>query len=183
MVNRTDNSIKNPDREGWLLLGIAAFILIMFFLKLFNVLLPELQKTDMALREHHAIKLEPGMDKAVLKTIIADGNYYGDSRDVELLADSLCQKLFTTGPLDNLGALNKNAFAVLAPLPWHTNMGGTDFQERLIASRQRLGFDSALYVQELMHPGNYPSVQQAGTMQKPGAYSTMIIPCRLYWCS
>jgi cell division protein FtsW (lipid II flippase)/cell division protein FtsI/penicillin-binding protein 2 len=168
MINRIDNSIKNTNREGWLLLIVAALILTMLFVKLFSVLLPPLQKTDIALKEHRAIKLEAGMDKEVLKNILVNGNYYTDSRDIDLLVDSLSQKLFTTGSPDNLGALNKNAFAVLAPLPWNTTMGGTDFQDRLIASRQRLGFDSALYVQELIHPVDYVPAPSNGTMQLGG---------------
>ena len=73
------------------------------------------------------------------------------------------------GTPDNLGALNKNNFSVLAPLAWNSNIGGIDFQQRLTASRQRLGFDSVLYVQELSHPENYSPLPQAGgTMQISG---------------
>ncbi|WP_315820337.1 hypothetical protein [Paraflavitalea speifideaquila] len=71
---------------------------------------------------------------------------------MNLLVDSLAAKLLQLGQPDNLGALNKAAYAITAPLPWKTTMGGLDFQDRLRASRQRLGFDSALYVQELAGP-------------------------------
>ena len=169
MAVRTGNSNNNTNREGWLLLTAAALILLLLFFKLFNVLSPDLEKAGDALRQHRAIKLEAGMDKEVLKRIIEDGNYYTDKRDIDLLADSLSQKLFSTGHPDNLGALNKNAFAISAPVSWKTDMGGVDFQDRVTASRQRLGFDSALYVQELTHPGNYPStLTSSGDMQMSG---------------
>ncbi|MEO5595249.1 MAG: FtsW/RodA/SpoVE family cell cycle protein [Chitinophagaceae bacterium] len=157
MATRIKHSNNNSSREGWLLLVVAALILLLLFFKLFTVLSPELEKTSTALNQHRAIKLAAGMDKEIFKNIIADGNYYTDKRDIDLLADSLSQKLLTTNRLDNLGSLNKNAFAITAPLPWKTETGGTDFRDRLTASRQRLGFDSALYVQELNHPVSYPS--------------------------
>ncbi|HTE11708.1 MAG TPA: FtsW/RodA/SpoVE family cell cycle protein, partial [Chitinophagaceae bacterium] len=178
MKANTNNLNNNNNTEGWLLLAGAALILLLLFFKLFNVLSPELEKATIARSEHRAIVLEAGMDKEVLKKIIEEGNYYTDKRDIDLLADSLSQKLLNTDPLDNLGSLNKNAFAIAAPLPWKTGMGGADFQDRLTASRQRLGFDSALYVQELTHPlisvgpvrsGNYPSTPRpAGNMEMSG---------------
>jgi cell division protein FtsW (lipid II flippase)/cell division protein FtsI/penicillin-binding protein 2 len=169
MAATTNNSNNYTNREGWVLLVVAALILLLLFFKLFDALHPKLEKADAALREHRAIRLEAGMDKEVLKRIIADGNYYTDKRDIDLLADSLTQKLLTINRLDNLGSLNKNAFAITAPLPWKTGIGGADFQDRLTASRQRLGFDSTLYVQELTHPVNYPStLRPAGNMEISG---------------
>src|ERR1700712_3440496 len=165
----TNNSNTYTNREGWFLLVVAALILLLLFFKLFNVLRPELEKADADLRAHRAIKLEAGLDAAVLKNIISDGNYYTDARDIDLLIDSLPQKLFNTPRPDNLGALNKNAFSIAAPLSWKTNIGGVDFQDRLTASRQRLGFDSALYVQELTHPADYPSaLRLIGNMKMSG---------------
>lgn len=169
MAATTNHANNNMNREGWMLLSAAALVLLLLFFKLFTVLDPDLEKSATALRQHRAIKLEAGIDKEALKRIIEDGNYYNDKRDIDLLADSLSQKLFNTGQPDNLGALNKNAFAITAPLSWKTDMGGTDFQDRLTASRQRLGFDSALYVQELTHPGNYPStLPRSGNRQMSG---------------
>lgn len=169
MTAGTKHSNQSTNAEGWWLLLLAAAVLLLLFFKLFTVLRPDLEKTAEALRQHRAIKLEAGMDKDILKKIIADGNYYSDQRDIDLLADSLSAQLFTTGQPDNLGALNKTGFAITAPLAWKSPIGGTDFQDRLTASRQRLGFDSALYVQELLHPGNYPSsLKQTGNKEISG---------------
>jgi cell division protein FtsW (lipid II flippase)/cell division protein FtsI/penicillin-binding protein 2 len=166
-INHTDN---NTRKEGWMLLGIAAVILIVLFLRMYAALAPELEKAETALREHRAVKLDGAIDEDLLKKIIADGNYYTDAADIDLLADSLSQKLRDGHRLDNMGALNKSAFAVNAPLLWNTNTGGTDFRERLIASRQRLGFDSALYINELSKPASYPSSVKvaAGNMTMSG---------------
>jgi len=170
MATASNNSTIHSNREGWLFLSVASLLLLFLFFRLFNATNPELEKAGIALREHRAIVLESGVSEDLLKKIISDGNYYADKRDIDLLADSLSVKLANGNHLDNLGALNKSAFAITAPLSWKANMGGTDFQERLTASRQRLGFDSALYVNELTHPGNYPSSLQvaAGNMEMGG---------------
>ncbi len=70
MAATTYNS-NHIKREGWLLLVVAAFILILLFIKLFNVQNPELEKAAIALAEHRAIKLEGGIDKEAFKKIIA----------------------------------------------------------------------------------------------------------------
>ena len=169
MPANNTHSNHSSKKESWLLLAAAASILLLLFFKLFTVLQPGLQKANIALREQRAIVLEPGLDATVLKKIITDGNYYADKHDIDLLTDSLAQKLSGTAQPDNLGALNKSAFSITAPLSWNTTMGGADFQGRLNASRQRLGFDSAMYVQELTHPVDYPStLRNTGNRQISG---------------
>jgi len=152
MAVKMHNTNHARAREGWFLLGAAALILGFYFYKLYNTLEPQLQKAEQALREGRAIKLEAGVDKDKLKKIIADGNYYSDQHDIDLLADSLTSKLLFIPHPGNLGALNKTPFAVFAPVDWKPSVGGTDFYNRLRASRQRLGLDSALYVSELNNP-------------------------------
>ncbi|MFT3934527.1 MAG: FtsW/RodA/SpoVE family cell cycle protein [Chitinophagaceae bacterium] len=170
MVNKQINTNNSTKAEGWILLTAASLILVLLFVKLYTVTNPELEKAATAIGQQRAIKLQAGMDKEVLKKIIADGNYYTDSRDIDLLADSLSSKLLFVKSSDNLGSLNKAGFAIMAPLQWKSSIGGIDFQERLIASRQRLGFDSALYAQELTHPANYAATIHAanGNMEMGG---------------
>jgi cell division protein FtsW (lipid II flippase)/cell division protein FtsI/penicillin-binding protein 2 len=160
---RTGNTNRTTAKEGWLLLTGAALILLFFFFKLFNTLSPQLEKADTALLQGRALKLEGVINKDVLKKIISDGSYYTDKRDVDLLADSLSSILLTEGTLSNLGSLNKSAYAITAPVAWKTTMGGVDLQDRLRASRQRLGFDSALYAQELNSPANIPAEIRVST--------------------
>jgi cell division protein FtsW (lipid II flippase)/cell division protein FtsI/penicillin-binding protein 2 len=147
-----------PKTEGWVLLtGAAAFMLVLF-VKLFFTLSPQLKRADTALKTGRAIKLEAGLNKDTLGKIIAEGNYFSDKQDINLLVDSLAGKLLTTGTPDNLGAVNKNAFALTAPEQWKATIGGIDFQGRLEASRERLGFDSTLYQKELNNPTGYSDV-------------------------
>jgi cell division protein FtsW (lipid II flippase)/cell division protein FtsI/penicillin-binding protein 2 len=152
-LNNTDHARA---REGWVLLAAAALILAFYFFRLYSALTPQLERTEQALIEGRAIRLEGAVDKDKLKKIIAGGNYYSDQRDIDLLTDSLAAKLLTLENPDNLGALNKTAFAIQAPLAWKPTVGGTDFYDRLRASRQRIGFDSTLYMQELNKPVAYP---------------------------
>jgi cell division protein FtsW (lipid II flippase) len=163
MLVKTGNNNHQTRREGWILLVVAALILLILFFKLFQAIRPELEKTDSALLEQRAILLKGSIDKELLKKIISDGNYYSDQRDIDFLADSLSQKILDGNRLDNLGSLNKNAFALVAPIGWSINKGGKDFQDRVRASRQILGFDSALYVSELTNPAAHATMLKVDT--------------------
>ncbi|HEX6430241.1 MAG TPA: penicillin-binding protein, partial [Niastella sp.] len=154
---------SSPKAEGWLLLAGAAVLMLVLFVKLFFTLYPTLTRANEALKSGRAIKLEAGINKDSLKKIIAGGNYFTDDRDVDLLVDSLAMRLITAGGIDNLGAINKNAFGLAAPLTWKAPTGGVDFQGRLEASRQRLGFDSVLYQKELNDPTNFPASVNVST--------------------
>jgi hypothetical protein len=120
--------------EGWLLLTGAAVLMLVLFVKLFITLTPKLTRANEALKTGRAIKLEAGINKDSLKKIISGGNYFTDDRDMEQLVDSLSMRLITAGGIDNLGAINKNAFGLAAPLEWKATTGGVDFQGRLEAS-------------------------------------------------
>src|SRR5690606_15969935 len=94
---------------------------------------------------------------APIQQLLNRGNYYSDSRDRMLVADSLAAKLRQNKSLDNLGAINKRQFSLRAPVPWRSRIGGVDLQNGLQLSRQQMGFDSALYVRELNNPQTYPA--------------------------
>ena len=95
------NTNQSKSREGWILLGAAALIILFYFFKLYNTLSPQLEKTEQALLEHRAVKLEGLVNRDALKKIIADGNYYSDQRDIDLLTDSLASKLLSGAAPDN----------------------------------------------------------------------------------
>lgn len=101
--------------------------------------------------------LEPGIDKTQLERILFNGNYYADPKDLSLVVDSLAARLNTNSAPANLGALNKKNWSIVAPVNWKSPIGGIEFQERLLASRQRLGFDSVIYNRELKKAPDYPS--------------------------
>ncbi len=149
-------------QNGHLYLLSASLILLLLFGRLYLNLLPDLDRTRQNLLQHEALTLQAGLKPASISQLIRSGDYYSDPKDITLIADSLSSKLQRLGSPDNLGSINKRAFAVVAPLPWRSPVGGVDFQSRLEISRQQMGFDSALYVRELSDPIAYPPTADLG---------------------
>src|SRR5438094_9925519 len=111
-------NIHSNKAEGWLLLTGAAVLMLVLFVQLFFTLSPALTRADEALRSGRAIKLEAGLNKDSLRKIITNGNFFADDRDVDRLVDSLSMRLITVGNVDNLGAINKGGFGLIAPVEW-----------------------------------------------------------------
>lgn len=149
-------------KESSLVLFLSSAVLLLLFGGLYMNLQPQLQKATAHYTTGEAVNLSPGFNTRSLRNILLNGNYYQDEADVKLITDSLPGKLAAAEQLENLGALNKKNFAITAPIPWTSTVGGTDFQSRLAASRQRLGFDSLLYTTELHAPVRYPATMAAG---------------------
>ena len=149
--------------SGRLYLPGASVMLLLLFTRLYLNLLPALNQAKLAYTNGQALTVETGRKPGAIQRLLTTGNYYTDPRDVALVADSLPAKLAQNGTLDNLGALNKRQFSVLAPVAWRSRMGGADFRSRLQLSRQQMGFDSVLYNRELTNPKPYPSVINTGS--------------------
>ena len=149
--------------SGRLYLLGASVMLLLLFGRLYMNLFPALSQAKEALASGQALTLKTGLKSASIQRLFNSGNYYTDSKDRALIADSLAAKLRQNGSPDNLGTLNKRQFSVLAPLAWRSRIGGADFQSRLQLSRQQMGFDSVLYVRELNNPKAYPSAVSAGS--------------------
>ncbi|RIV22544.1 penicillin-binding protein [Fibrisoma montanum] len=144
------------------LLG-TSLVLLLLFGRLYINLVPILNQARQAYASGQALNLEPGVRSAAIQRLLTAGNYYTDVRDARLVADSLPVKLAQNGSLDNLGSINKRAFAVLAPVSWRSPIGGEDFQNRLRLSRQQMGFDSTLYRRELNNPRPYAATVRVGS--------------------
>ncbi|MFT4023443.1 MAG: FtsW/RodA/SpoVE family cell cycle protein [Flavihumibacter sp.] len=162
MPSKTHHQSGGPTRESWLLLAGSALVLVLFFVKLYAVLSPRLIAADTDLAAHKAIVLEPGIDKSRLQSILAAENYFPDPRDLQLVTDSLAAKLNQHGAPANLGELNKKKWLIAVPAAWNPAGTGVDFRERLLASRQRLGFDSVVYNRELTRPPALGATISAG---------------------
>ncbi|WP_338876158.1 FtsW/RodA/SpoVE family cell cycle protein [Spirosoma sp. SC4-14] len=152
-----------PITSGQMYLGGATLLLLLLFARLFVNLLPHLNEAKQTLADGQAITLKTGVKPAAIQRILKAGNYYSDSRDRTLIADSLAAKLAQNGSLENLGAINKRQFSVVAPRAWQSRAGGQDFQNRLQLSRQQMGFDSVLYVRELTNPKPYAATLMVGS--------------------
>ncbi|RYC69856.1 FtsW/RodA/SpoVE family cell cycle protein [Spirosoma sordidisoli] len=152
----------SPSSGRLYLLG-ASGMLLLLFARLYLNLYPDLNRATDALASGQALTLTPGLKPAAIQRLLNSGNYYTDPKDRALVADSLATKLNQYGAPENLGAINKRQFAVLAPVAWRSRIGGVDFQSRLQASRQQMGFDSVLYRQEQTSPRPYAASVSAGT--------------------
>ena len=151
--------------RGYLL--VATALLLLLFIRLYVNRQPAL---DAAERDYVAgvkLNLQPGLRPETLQRLLRQGNYLTDPRDVALVADSLPAKLQRESP-DNLGAINKRAFAIITPLAWKSTIGGVAFRSRLRSSRALIGFDSSLYNQELSRPRPYPATVGEGSLQLAG---------------
>ena len=142
-------------QERVLLLGVTTLLLILFG-RLYLNLGPRLDQAEQDYAQGRAINLRAGMNPDSLRRILASGNYFTDEKDLDLVTDSLVAEVQEAGALDNLGAINKRAFAVVVPTAVQSPVGGEAFQGSVEASRQRLGFDSTLYQQELNNPPLLP---------------------------
>lgn len=162
------NQTEKANRINNILIIGAIGILFVLFIRLHFNLQPNLAKIQQDYAEGRAINLVEGLDSEALKKILR--NYYPDDKDITLIADSLSAKVAEHKQLENLGAINKRDFQILAPTAIKSPIGGKDFQSRLGVSRQRMGFDEKLYEQELLSPKHYPSeVGQAGSLSISGA--------------
>ncbi|GAB4043066.1 FtsW/RodA/SpoVE family cell cycle protein [Spirosoma litoris] len=148
--------------SGRLYLIGASVMLLALFARLYMNLFPGLSKAKEAFASGQALLLDEKLKSTSVQRLLNSGNYYSDPKDIAFVADSLAAKLRQNGSLDNLGAINKRQFSVLAPVAWRSRIGGVDFQSRLQASRQQMGFDSVLYVRERNNPKTYPTAVNLG---------------------
>ncbi|NID12371.1 FtsW/RodA/SpoVE family cell cycle protein [Fibrivirga algicola] len=149
-------------------LTVATALLLVLFLRLFMNRQPMLEAAEQDYTAGLKLNLQPGIRAEALQRLLRQGNYLTDPRDIELVSDSLRAKLSQNGTPDNLGAINKRAFAIRTPQTWQSRIGGNDFQSRLRVSRQQIGFDSLLYNNELRQPKTYPAVVGTGGVQLAG---------------
>jgi len=160
-MNKQSPPASTTEARYWLL-GATALLLLLFT-RLYLNLAPDLQQTEQAYASGKAILLKPGLQPDLLRQLLTTGTYYDDDRDIDLVVDSLTRHLNDNKPLSSLGAINKRDFAIRVPSAWELPIGGVDFQNRVRASRQRMGFDSVLYQRELKNPKTYPATVRAGS--------------------
>ncbi|GAB3319069.1 hypothetical protein GCM10027299_11280 [Larkinella ripae] len=153
---------STPVSSGRLYLVGATVMLLLLFIRLYSNLLPNLNQASEGLANGRVLTLTAGVKPAAIQRLLSTGNYYEDTKDRALVADSLAAKLALNGSPENLGAVNKRQFSVRAPLAWRSSVGGADFQSRLQLSRQQMGFDSVLYVRERTNPKAYASTLAIG---------------------
>ncbi|RYF65653.1 MAG: penicillin-binding protein, partial [Cytophagaceae bacterium] len=152
--------------RGYLL--VATALLLVLFTRLFINRQPLLNAAEQDYTAGLKLNLQPGLGAEAIQRLLRQGNYLTDPRDIDLIGDSLRAKLTQNGTPDNLGAINKRAFAIRTPITWQSRIGGNDFQSRLRVSRQQIGFDSVLYNREVNNPQTYPASVGSGGGQMAG---------------
>lgn len=149
------------------LLGATALLLLLF-VRLYSNRQPALDQAEQDYQTGVKVNLQPGLKSATIARLLRQGNYFNDPRDIALVADSLPAKLRREGSPENLGAINKRAFAIATPRPWKSSVGGATFLSRLRNSRLQIGFDSVLYNRELNSPRSYPATVGTGGLALSG---------------
>lgn len=150
------NASKTSFEEFLLMLGVTLILLGLFWRMYIN-LSPSLDQTESDYAQGRSINLKAGTkpDVDAVRRILQNDNYYTDEEDIDLIADSLANKVEKASTLDNLGAINSREFSIVVPKDTDVSIGGKDFKERVRVSRQRLGFDStAFYQRELTNPNS-----------------------------
>ncbi len=163
------SSLFSTER-GYLLVTTA--LLLVLFVRLYINRHDALNVAEQEYAAGIKLNLQPGIGGDAIQRMLRQGNYLTDPRDIALIADSLPAKIEAEGTPDNLGAINKRAFAITTPLAWKSPIGGANFQSRLRTSRQLIGFDSLLYNRELNNPRPYPATVGAGGLQLTGQVLT-----------
>ncbi|WP_336518319.1 FtsW/RodA/SpoVE family cell cycle protein [Pollutibacter soli] len=155
-VRERNNRIHNG-REAFLMLTGSAVILMLLFYRLYLTIIPSLERTESEMQKNNAVLLDENVQPETIYLALKKGNYFRDENDMRLVSDSLAAKLKSGLELPNLGALNKSQFQVRVPAVTDSSKTGSSLRERLLASRIRLGFDSALFESELYRPITHPS--------------------------
>ncbi|GAB4092131.1 FtsW/RodA/SpoVE family cell cycle protein [Flaviaesturariibacter terrae] len=112
---------------------------------LFTILYQGFEKdtADVAqrLQEGSIVNLAADPGAGALARLLATQYYLEDPRDIKLVQEAVASGQQSTGPLDNIGALNKRPF--LLPAEEALARGGASLQKRARLSYRLLGFDGA----------------------------------------
>src|SRR5438270_5643950 len=148
MALRT-TGLKQRNIERIFLLLVSIVLALLFF-NLYGVLQKDFEAVPQRLGNGTTMNLNTPTAASKLKALLQNGFYFEDPRDIRLIYSVLNERLHTNSTLlDNIGDLNKQAFAVDAETAFA--QGGESFKKRVLLSRALLGFsgsDSARFQQE-----------------------------------
>jgi cell division protein FtsW (lipid II flippase) len=152
----------NRKKERIFLLLIA-LILGLLFIRLYTV--EQRNFTDVAarLQDGSMVNLNAKNPAKNIRTLLQKGYYFEDERDVDLIENTLADRLTAGSKFDNIGELNKKKYDVNADEAMQK--GGKSYQQRVLVSRSQLGYtgdDSLRFVQEQSRPPVLPSVTDVG---------------------
>ncbi|TCC90073.1 cell cycle protein [Pedobacter frigiditerrae] len=146
---------RNRERIFILVIGV---VFTLFFYQLYHVIQPRFEEVAPRLKAGTMVNLNAGKPAQSLRSLLKNGYYFEDHRDIDLIEKTVANATQTTEKLDNIGEVNKRKYFLLADEAF--DKGGKSFKARVMASRALLGYtgdDSLRFNQELKNPKPYSS--------------------------
>ena len=153
-----ERTINRRNIEFFLLL-IAGLSIGGLFLRLYHATEKELADVPGRLQDGSMVNLDGHDLTNGIHRLLSAGYYLEDPRDVQLATNTMVEGLNKTGPIDNLGTLNKSAFSI--PVETAALQGGPYYQKRARLAYQVIGFsgpDSVFLISEKKSPQPLPAV-------------------------
>jgi cell division protein FtsW (lipid II flippase) len=141
-----------------LFLGLIILLLLVLFVRLFDVLQDRMKEVDKGLKEGSVVNLNAADPGKAVQLLLAQGYYLEDAADRQLIGEAISANHQADEKFSNTGDLNKRQFNVVADDA--ENRGGTSFKKRVAVSRSLLGFtgdDEKRFQQEKSSPPALPS--------------------------
>jgi cell division protein FtsW (lipid II flippase)/cell division protein FtsI/penicillin-binding protein 2 len=149
-------------------------ILTLFFFRLYTRNQQQFAEVPARLKNGTMVNLNMPNAQQNFTALLKKGYYFGDDRDIAFAAATIGKGLSGQPQVDNIGELNKRAFAVNAGEAFIR--GGESYKKRSQLSRYLIGFtyeDSLLYSRETKSPASYPNSVDVG-MGKYGITGTIV---------
>ena len=151
---------RSTERIFLLIISVVFGVL---FYQLFNVLKRDFGEVPQRIAEGTMMNINDPKPGQHIHKLLTRGYYFKDKADIDLIGSIIeRENAKSTEPLDNVGELNKNRYAINADEAY--SHGGESFKKRVLQSRALLGFsdaDSLLFEQERNAPKKLPTTIQA----------------------
>jgi len=152
-----------PRGKERIFLILSAVVLGLLFGRLYQVLQQNFTGVNEHVKDGSIVNLNAPNPARHLAALLERGYYFEDKRDIDLIENTLADRLKVTGKFDNIGEINKLAYNVDADDAFAR--GGKSFKERVQVSRTLLGYtgdDSVRFTQERNAPPNVPNTTDVG---------------------
>lgn len=161
---------RNKER---LFLLLTLVVLAVLFTRLFYVLQDSFADVPKRLQEGTMVNLNGKNAAENFAQMLKKGFYFDDQKDIDLIQQTFEKGIHSDLKFDNIGELNKKRFDVNADEAFAG--GGQSFRQRVIVSREALGYtgaDSVRFEQEQKAPPPYPATADIG-MNGPAISGTV----------
>ena len=146
-----------------LFLILTGIILLLFFVRLFNVEQKGFADVNQRLKDGTMINLNAPDLAQNLSSLLEKGYYFEDKIDISLIENTVVNRVSSGLKFENIGELNKQRFNINADEAFEK--GGELFKQRVSVSRALLGYtgdDSVRFAQEKSAPPFLPASTDLG---------------------